>query len=256
MSCKYFRKARFPWAIRGVLLSFSLLLTVNASVTAGPPFLTDDPEPVGFRNWEYYLSSMSTFRPHNWSGTAPHAEVNYGVIPDVQIHLLLPMNYTYVPGESARFGYSSTEIGIKYRFIHETDNRPQAGIFPIIELPTIKNQAFGNGRTQVYLPVWVQKSWGKLTTYGGAGFWFNPGAGNRNWLFSGWEVQYDFTPHLTLGSEIYYHTADTQTDRQGTGFNTGAIININENIHIIASAGHSITGENYFSSYLGLLITI
>lgn len=241
---------------KGLFTAVFLMFSTFASLQAGPPFLTDDPEPVGFRNWEYYVSSMSTFRPHNWSGTAPHFEVNYGVIPDVQIHLLMPVNYTWVKGESTRFGYSSTEIGIKYRFVHETDNCPQVGIFPIVELPTVKNSAFGNGKTQVYLPVWVQKSWGKLTTYGGAGFWYNPGAGNRNWVFSGWELQYDFTDHLTLGGELYYHTSDTETDSAGTGFNIGAIININKNVHIISSAGHGITNSNYFSSYLGLLITI
>ena len=28
------------------------------NVLAGPPFLTDDPEPVDYQNWEFYVASM------------------------------------------------------------------------------------------------------------------------------------------------------------------------------------------------------
>ena len=38
----------------------------------------------------------------------------------------------------------------------------------------------------------------KLTTYGGAGYWINSGSGNKNSVFAGWEVQYDFSPVVTL----------------------------------------------------------
>jgi hypothetical protein len=27
----------------------------------------------------------------------------------------------------------------------------------------------------------------------GAGYWINPGSGNKNWVFAGWEAQYDFS---------------------------------------------------------------
>ncbi|WP_243348688.1 hypothetical protein [Parabacteroides sp. FAFU027] len=50
--------------------------------------------------------------------------MNYGLIPDVQIHLLMPVNYTTVPHQKASFGYTETEVGVKYRFLQETDSRP------------------------------------------------------------------------------------------------------------------------------------
>ena len=65
---------------------------------------------------------------------------------------------------------------------------PQIGTFPIIEIPTIRNSEFGNGKAQLYIPVWIQKSWDKLTTYGGAGYWINPGSNNKNWVYTGWEI--------------------------------------------------------------------
>ena len=72
--------------------SLSLLVTVIAGlfplilgptvVRAGPPFVTDDPEPVEYRHWEIYLASQHAKDKDGWSGTAPHFEVNYGVLPN------------------------------------------------------------------------------------------------------------------------------------------------------------------------------
>ncbi len=234
-----------------VLFSFSLQISYG-----GPPFSTDDPQPVDFKHWEFYISSVSTFHPDIWSGTSPHLEVNYGLIPDLQVHLLLPMNYSYVPREVPDFGYGNTEFGVKYCFIHETDNSPQIGIFPILEIPTIKNPEFSNGKTQVFIPVWAQKSWGKLTTYGGIGYNINPGINNKNWIFSGWEIQYDFSQKLMLGGEIYYHSEDAVGSSSVTGFNIGGSVNFTPKFHFIFSLGHSLINDNFLSSYMGLLWTI
>jgi hypothetical protein len=223
---------------------------------AGPPFLTDDPQPVGFKHWEFYISSVNTMQSNNWSGTSPHFEVNYGLIPNLQVHLLLPLNYSYTPHLATKFGYANSEFGVKYCFISETADRPQIGIFPIVQIPTFKNQEFGNGKAQVFLPVWTQKSWGKLTSYGGVGYSINPGIGNKNWMFTGWEIQYDFSPLLTLGGEIYYHSPDTIDSKSITACNIGGSVNFTEKFHLIFSVGHSLANENFFSSYVGLLWTI
>lgn len=238
-----------------ILLIILIFIKIQFSY-AGPPFNTDDPETVMFRHWEYYISSINTYQAGVWAGTSPHLEFNYGLVPNVQVHLLLPMNYDYTRHQGGNIGYADTEFGIKYRFIGETENSPQVGVFPIIEIPTIKNSEFSNGKAKVFLPVWAQKSLGKLTTYGGVGYWINPGTDNINWIFSGWEIQYNFSPVVTLGGELYYHSASTKESKSGTGFNLGGSINPSEKFHIIFSTGHSLTNENTFSSYLGLLWTI
>ena len=223
---------------------------------AGPPFLTDDPQPVDLKHWEFYISSANTFHSDNWAGTSPHFEVNYGLVPNLQVHLLLPLNYTYTPHQTADFGYGNTEFGVKYCFISETPNRPQIGIFPILEIPTIKNPKFSNGRTQVFLPVWAQKSWSKFTSYGGLGYSINPGINNKNWIFTGWEMQYDFSPLIMLGGEVYHHSADTIGSKSITGCNLGGSVNFTPKFHLIFSFGHSLVNDNFLSSYLGLLWTI
>ena len=241
--------------MRYIILSLLLFLFIQVNY-AGPPFNTDDPQPVDYKHWEYYISSINTFQPGAWTGTSPHFEVNYGLISNVQVHLLLPMNYDYTRNEGTNFGYAYTEFGMKYRFVQESENIPQIGVFPIVEIPTIKNNEFSNGKAQIYLPVWAQKSWDKLTTYGGVGYWINPGTNNKNWIFSGWEIQYDFSPVFTFGGELYYHSANTIDSKSVTAFNLGGLINFTEKFHIIFSVGHSLTSDSFISSSVGSLWTI
>jgi hypothetical protein len=223
---------------------------------AGPPFVTDDPEPVEYQHWEIYLAAQYRHDRDQVSSTLPHLEINYGLIPDVQIHLIAPLQYAKPEGASSQYGYSDTEVGVKYRFIHETEYFPQVGIFPMVEFPTgDADKGLGNGRTQYFLPVWLQKSWGPWTTYGGAGYWINPGAGNKDWWQIGWQIQREINKSLILGTELYYKTANTEDSKGAAGYTVGAIINITENHHILLSLGQDINGPNYLSCYIGYQLT-
>jgi hypothetical protein len=238
-----------------ILTAILTIVTLQPAV-AGPPFNTDDPQPVDLHHWEYYIASINTFTTNTSIGTSPHIELNYGLVPDVQVHLILPLNYESTRMHGFHAGYADTEVGLKYRFVQETENMPQIGTFPILEIPTIHNPEFGNGQVQLFIPVWLQKSWGKLTSYGGAGYWINPGSGNRNWLFAGWEGQYDFSKVITLGGELYYHTPDTIDSNLVAAFNIGGSINPSDKFHIIFSIGHSMVNEPFTTTYVGLLWTI
>jgi hypothetical protein len=240
--------------LKRVLMLFSTLL-ITEFCNAGPPFGTDDPEPVGLRHWEYYLSSMNTFQPGFMTGTLPHYEINYGIISNGQFHVELPMNYKSIQHKDFKYGYANTELGFKYRFFQSKDKSLQIGAFPIFEIPTLKNNDF-DSNVQVYLPIWIQKSWGKLTTYGGCGYWINTGNNNKDWLYAGWEVQYDFSKHFTLGGELFYKTASTVNSESSAGFNLGGFINFSDQLHLIYSFGHSITKDKSFTSYIGFLVTI
>ena len=239
-------------------LSIILLIILPQLILAGPPFLTDDPDPVRHKHWEYYISSQNTFN-HSTKiseGTLPHFEVNYGIVPDVQVHAIVPLIYSYSASNLNAYGYADTELGIKYRFLKETENRPEIGTFPILQIPTINNSDLSNGKTKLFIPLWIQKSWNKVTSYGGGGYWINPGTGNKNWYFVGWQAQYEFSKTISLGTEVYYQTADAKDSSSSTGFNLGGFLNFSEKFHFIFSAGHSITNENYTTAYAGLLWTI
>jgi len=79
----------------------------------------------------------------------------------------------------------------------------------------------GRDTLQAFLPVWAQKDFGKWTTYGGGGYWINPGPGNRDYWYVGWLLQRQLTDKLAIGAEVF-HTTSSMVGRDGvTGFNVG-----------------------------------
>jgi hypothetical protein len=232
------------------------LLAVSALAKAGPPFVTDDPEPVAYRHWEVYLGSQYEHGSDGATGTLPHVEVNYGALPNLQLHLIAPMAFDAPSGAGRQSGYGDTELGAKYRLIEETEGRPQVGVFPLVELPTGDSaRGLGSGHTQVFLPVWLQKSFGTWTTYGGTGYWINPGAGNRNWWFTGWLIQKEVRPGLTVGAEIFHETAQFDGGRSATKMNAGVIWDLDEARHVLASVGPTIQGPAGYQAYLAFQLT-
>ena len=233
-----------------------ILWFIPATITfAGPPFRTDDPIPVDYHHGEIYLFSTGTRDAEGTSGLGPAVEFNYGPLPNIMLHLVAPMAYDAPEGEDSNFGYGDTEIGIKYRLVHETKEVPAIGIFPLVEIPTgNQDKGLGNGQAQCFLPVWLQKDFGKWTTYGGGGYWINPGDGNKNYWFSGILLQYSFADAFYLGGEIFYQTADTVDGKNSMGFNVGGGVPLVRHFQLLFSAGRELTNtsSNRFSYYIGL----
>lgn len=205
---------------------------------AGPPFMTDDPEPAPYGHHEFYIATQQVKTADGRTGTLPHLEYNYGVAPDVHLHIILPYAFNSPEGEPTQRGYGDTELGVKYRFVQESETRPMVGIFPILLLPS-GNEAkgLGNGRSQLFLPIWLQKRWGDWQSYGGGGYWINNAPEGKNHWFYGWQVQKDLSEHLTLGGEIFYSTEAVAGEGSSTGFNLGGSYNFDEHNHLLFSAG-------------------
>jgi hypothetical protein len=235
------------------MFQFSVGLSV---VWAGPPFVTDDPEPVEYRHWEIYLASQHAKDKDGWSGTAPHFEVNYGALPNLQLHLIAPFSYVSPDDGSSHYGFGDMELGVKYRFLQETPLLPQVGTFPLLEVSTGSHKlGLGSGHVKTFLPIWFQKNWGPWTSYAGGGYWINPGSENRDYWFTGWEVQRELSKSITLGVELFYNTPTAKGEGGRTGFNVGEIVNFSEEHHLLFSAGRDIHGQNRFSAYIAYQLT-
>ena len=225
---------------------------------AGPPFVTDDPEPVDLGHWEVYAFGAGTQVKGDIGGTLVGMEVNYGAAPNLQLHIIVPLAYDSPDGGPFVAGPGDIELGAKYRFITpgEDDWYPQVGVFPLIEVPAGNAaRGLGAGKMREYLPVWLQKDWGDWTSYGGGGYWFNPGVGNRNYWFVGWLLQNQVTKQLALGAEIFHQTADMMGGPETTSFNVGGIFDFNENYHLLFSGGRGLQNpalKNQFSYYLAI----
>jgi hypothetical protein len=238
-------------------------MLVPDAAMAGPPFRTDDPEPVELGHYEFYTFSTGTHITGDTSGVLPGFEFNYGLIPNGQLHIVAPVAFDSPADGPTVFGYGDTEIGFKYRFIEEEKDglRPQVGTFPMLELPTgDQTRGLGFGHTRLFLPIWVQKSFGEWTTYGGGGYWINQDEtlGDKNFWFFGWLLQRKVTDKLTIGGEIFHQTADNVDSQDSTGFNIGIIYDFDEHNHLLMSAGRGIqnaSATNLYSWYIAWQIT-
>jgi hypothetical protein len=242
--------------IKIISLAVCLIFFLAGRVVAGPPFLTDDPEPVDLHHWEAYLFTLGDYSGGGYSIEGPATEVNYGVLPDTQLHMILPITSASGGGRPTATGLGDMELGIKYRFVHETDALPQIGVFPFAELPTgDASRGLGNGKTWFQLPLWLQKSFGPWTTYGGGGAVLNSAPGERDHPYGGWLVQRDFGKHLTLGGELFAQGADTTADRGFAALNFGGFYKASDHFNILFSGGHSIAGDEHTLWYFALYWT-
>jgi hypothetical protein len=234
-----------------------LFLFLPNLLFCGPPYDTDDPEPVDLHHWEFYVSSHSAQVDAGWSGTLPHFEVNYGVIENVQLHAIAPLSYNFPNRGPNTYGFGDLELGAKFRFVQEGKSMPMIGIFPLVEIPTgSESRGLGNGKAQVYIPVWLQKSFGNWQTYGGAGYWINPGTDKKNWVYFGWQVSRQFTEKLNIGVELYHTTPADINSGNESRFNVGLVYDITENHHLLFSAGRGFNGPVKAQMYIGYQLTL
>jgi len=243
--------AAIPW-----LAAVLFILSFPVIASAGPPYITDDPEPVEYQHWEVYVASLFTKQPDAWTSTAPHLEVNYGPLQNLQVHVIAPLAL-YAPNKGATsYGYSDTELGTKFRFVQEGDWMPQIGTYPMLELPTgSHSRNLGSGYLQMFLPIWLQKSMGKWTAYGGGGYWINPGPQNHNWYFTGLVIQRQGLPNLTPGIEIFHGIEEEVGGPHATGINLGLIWDLSGLHHILLSAGPAFDGQNQLQGYFAYILT-
>jgi len=238
------------------LLVCLFLFSTATEAFCGPPFLTDDPEPVPFRHYEFYLFSTLDRASGNYGVAGPAFEFNLGAAPNLQLHIVAPLALSVPMNGAITFGPGDVELGAKYRFVDEKGSRPQVGIFPMLELPTGNSQrGLGNGRLWAKLPLWIQKSWGPWTSYGGGGYLLNNAPGMRNHPFFGWLLQRELSKKLTLGGEWFNPGRDSVAGSNTQLANIGGFYNFNQNFSLLFTAGHSVQGESHTVAYLGLYWT-
>jgi hypothetical protein len=256
-------------SLRSVRLSATVALLAalftSATALAGPPFQTDDPDPVAFRHFEMYAFTLSDGTTSGGTTlSAPAYEVNYGVVPSVQLHLVVPLTAVFIPdGGPTNYGIGDTELGVKLRFIKESKHTPQIGIFPFFEFPSGNaDRGLGVGKTWYRMPLWLQKSWGpeerQWTTYGGGGEAIVPQDGYKNWPFAGWLVQRQLNKKITLGVELFGHGAEGEaatSTRASTMLDLGGIYEFKDGFDLLFAAGRSVYGQPETYTYLSLYWT-
>ncbi|WP_159731477.1 outer membrane protein [Methylosinus sp. Ce-a6] len=251
-----FSICRLGWA--GAVAAVCLAASPAA---AGPPYRTDDPEPVDFQHFEFFTFSTGTRVRGDTSGDTPAIEFDYGIVPNGRIAIIAPMSFDRMTGEPLKWGYGDTDLEFKYRLIEQDKKgwRPAIGVVPSVKIPSGDfHRELGDGVARIFLPIWLQKDFGDWTTFGGGGYWINHGRGNKNFWYAGWVLQRKITDKLAIGAELFHQTADKIDKKDETGFNLAAIYDFSDNYHFLFSIGRGLQHArqtNELSWYIGLLVT-
>jgi len=191
------------------LTTLTLLLAFGTEAAAGPPFITDDPEPTDTGHWEIYNFAKGT-----WALGVATGQGGF------DINAVLPADFEQAA--KVRLGLGNIELAAKYRFLHQSDNImiPDVAFFPAVIVP-VANRHFGSGRLGLFLPLWAEKDFGAWSLFGGGGYNINPGTDQRNFWLSGVTLQRTITDRLSLGIEVYHQTPDAIDAKPFTGINLG-----------------------------------
>ena len=216
------------------LLAIVLLLLPSAA-WAGPPFLTDDPEPTDFQRWEIYAPLLEiSGKGADYEGSFG-AEINYGAVRDVQVTVGLPLAYTH-DDAGLHSGVGDLELSVKYRFYHDETAGLSIAAFPGVTLPTAAH-GFGSNHLAALLPVWGQKDFDRWSIFGGGGYAINPGKGNRNYWTGGVAITREVSDKLLVGVEADRDGASTADGRASTSLGIGAILQLPKPFRALASGG-------------------
>lgn len=116
-------------------------------------------------------------------------------------------------------------------------------------------RGLGGGGSTIFLPVWIQKSLGPWTIYGGGGYTINRAPGGCSYFSGGWLLQRDLGGKLALGAEIFAQGRSSGTDAATTILNVGGQANFSAHFSILFSAGSSVSGACHGVAYFGLYWT-
>jgi hypothetical protein len=253
-----------------LLLAIPLLLVHAARLWAqGPPFQTDDPVPIDLHHYEFYIFGTASGTPVEMDSSGPAFEFNWGAIPLVQLHAVLPFgsihlsnNPIYLPSGTgpSNFGLTDMELGVKLAWIKQTSRFPQIGSFTMIEIPTgDSDKGLGVGKVWYKLPLWAYKDLGKWTLDGGAGFQIVPQTGFRNFPYGGFLIKRELNEKLEMAAEIFSHAREGEAPAQteaSTMIDAGGLYHLKgEGMQLLFAYGHSVAGQTENYAYLGLYWT-
>ncbi|MGN6517588.1 MAG: transporter [Rhizomicrobium sp.] len=223
---------------------------------AGPPYVTDDPEPTPLGQCEIYAFGAGTATRDGHEGETG-IDFNYGGAEDLQLTAVLPLAYDTPRHQGTAGCIGNIELAAKYKFLHQDDFGWDVSVFPRVFLPRLSAHV-GEKPASLLLPVWVEKDFGDWSTFGGGGCALNNGGGAKDYCQAGWALTRKVLPELMLGAEIYHQTADTHGGKASTGLGVGATYDLSENYHLMASFGPGIQNAaetNRYSWYAALLTT-
>ncbi|SHK89898.1 Putative MetA-pathway of phenol degradation [Bradyrhizobium lablabi] len=240
---------------KSTMIAVATVLLVRPAL-AGPPYVSDDPEPTDYKHFEIYTSTNGTATRGDIGG-ASGIDFNYGAAPDLQLTATLPFAFDNPAAGNASFGPGNIELAAKYRFLHQDSFGLDVSVFPRVFLPS-PTKNIGNNAPSLLLPVWVQKDWnGGWSAFGGGGCVISPRPA-QDFCLTGGVVTYQLLPKLQLGVELFHQTADGSGTPATSSIGLGARYDISDTYHLLGYIRRGIENTNetdQYSWYTSVLFT-
>jgi hypothetical protein len=233
-----------------------LLGLMPATALAGPPYVSDDPEPTDYQHFEIYTFSNGTNTREGTSGESG-IDFNYGAAPDLQLTATLPGGFDRPATGDLNLGPGNVELAAKYRFLHQDSFGLDVSIFPRVFLPSGSNLT-GDNHASLLLPVWVQKDWsGGWSAFGGGGCTIANGRG-LDFCQVGGVLSYQLLPKLQLGAELFHQTSDAIGTPATSSVGVGFRYDLNDTYHLLGYVRRGIENTDEtdrYSWYASILFT-
>jgi hypothetical protein len=242
-----------PWQL-GFLIAITMVLVRPA--VAGPPYLSDDPEPTEYKHFEIYTFTNGTTARDGTTGEAG-IDFNYGAAPDLQLTATLPVGFDHATSGKTKIGLGNIELAAKYRFLRQDTFGLDVSIFPRVFLPN-GSESVGDNHASLLLPIWVQRDWANgWSTFGGGGCVVSARS-TQNFCLAGAVLTYQVLPKLQIGPELFHQTADASGTPATSSIGFGARYDLNETYHLLGYVRRGIQNTNetdQYSWYAAILFT-
>lgn len=234
----------------------AMVIVMARPALAGPPYMSDDPEPTDYKHFEIYAFSNGTGARTGTNGEAG-IDFNYGAARDLQLTATLPAGFNHPSGGKTTFGLGNVELAAKYRFLHQDTFGLDVSVFPRVFLPSGSN-VVGDNFASFLLPIWVQRDLGGgWTTFGGGGCVIR-GRSSQDYCLAGAVVTYQVLPKLQIGPELFYQTADANGSPATSSIGIGVRYDLSDTYHLLGYVRRGIQNTNetdQYSWYTAFLFT-
>lgn len=230
-------------------------IALSTPAMAGPPFMTDDPDPTPERTFEIFAFANNTTARDDASGSVG-LDFNYGAGRDLQLSATLPLSYEQARGARLSSGLGNIELAAKYRILHQDRFGWDVAVFQRVFLPS--GSGLGEQHASFLLPVWIGRHGDTWSTFGGGGCALNRGGESQDYCIAGWAMTHRVAPGLQLGGELFHQSPDTKSARASTILGFGATYDANEHLHLLGYIGAGLQNASETgraSSYASLLFT-
>ena len=237
----------------GIGLAFALL---TRPATAGPPYVSDDPEPTDTGHFEIYTFNNGTATNSGTSGERG-IDFNYGAAPNLQLTATLPEGFSHVVGQGTDFGMGNVELAAKYRFLRQDSFGLDVSVFPRVFLPSGSGR-IGDDFASLLLPIWIQRDFGGgWSAFGGGGCTFSQRRA-VDFCQAGGVVTYQVLPKLQIGAEFFHQTADAGGTPETSSLGIGWRYDLTDNYHLLGYVRRGIENTDEtdrYSWYASVLFT-